>query len=449
MPAQRSTVSMWESGKRGRKAGASLATVERIAARLTDEAEHFTVDHATAMAGMWQSACCLEALAPRTVWFHNFAEPPGPVWAWLRTSGSGCADHRAVLAVGPFDMDVLVPDGPGGVIVHAPTSVPNPSLKVTFAEPGWVDCGSGVVPGPVAMGLGVVLIDARSALGRQSSRPRLLDAQAERELRPALSVIREVAARFEVSWSLVAPHIGDTFRPSRTVHALQADSVEPPSHLEEVTTDNSGALVSRLTMPPRHVRTVREGRGMSRAAAAERATEFDQIHPLKDRDIEGLELAGRIPPARCALARLDMVYGTGGHLGIDRTFDSRAGLAAGTGRYRLAFPAYWQGPIWLQVNGPATSDVCTVDMAWGPWGRRQHTRSGTVLTTRKATIGATPLLVRLPKGWHLTAGTGVVPTALDVNADWRPINLWAALAVVRDSVEAIAKALPYQAGEAD
>lgn len=437
---ERSMVSMWESGERGRRSAAGLGTVERIAQCFASTAAHFTDQHAKAMVGMWSAAASVEAIPARTVWFHNFPEPPGPVWIWLR-SHPGNTDLQVTLEVGPFDQTLVMPDAAGGVIVHAPTSIPNPPLKVTFAEPGWIDCGTGLVAPEVADELGVAMVDTRDIIGRHPPRLPPLDNRSAGELHSALSLIREISKKFQVSWALVAPHIGEPLRPDHPAYALDGESVELAARAGDPVLDTKGAIVSQLMMPPSQTRDVREGRGLSRAAAAERATALDASHPLNDRNLEALECVGRIPAAACALARLDMVYRTDGRLGIDRTFSSRAHTGA-VGQFTLEFPEYWQGHVWLQTHGPTPGETCTVELVWGPWRRRQRVRSGGVLTTRKAAPGSSPLNVRLPKHWHLTAGTGAVPTALDINVGWRPTNPAAAWSLVRDTVKSIWDSAP-------
>lgn len=427
---ERSTVTMWESGERGRKSAASLGTVEDLAALYLDRAEHFTQANATAMVGMWSAAASVNALPPRTLWFHNFPQPPGPVWVWLRGRPES-TDRRAELKVGPFDQTLPVPDTEGGVMVHSPTSIPNPPLTVTFAEPGWVDCGTGVVPQQVADALGIDMIDTRDIVGRHPPRYRLLDKDSARQLNPALWAVRQITERFQVSWSLIAPHIGDSIRPDHPAHAIDGDSVALLARPGQPMTDPTGAVISQMMMSPEQAQAVREGRGLTRAAAAERATTHDPHHPVTPKNLENLEHGGRLPEAECTLARLDMVYNTDGRLGIDRTFNSRNHPAAQPGRFALKFPTYWVGHVWVQAHGPDLGGTCVMELVWGPWKRRQRISSGMVLTTRKAGPGTEPpLIVSLPPGWHLTAGTGLVPAARDINVGWRPTNWQAAWALV-------------------
>lgn len=192
-------------------------------------------------------------------------------------------------------------------------------------------------------------------------------------------------------------------------------------------------------MAPDQIRRVRDARGLSRAAAAGHASDLDPSRPISDKALERWETAGRVPEARYAIARLDMVYGTDGHLGIDRVYDSHNHRHPGwpRGVEWVTFPAFWRGHVWLQPRGPQPDAVGTLELIWGPWRRRQRLRSGSVVTTRKAALGESPLEVRLPRGWHLTAGTGLVPTALDINAGWWPVGFKAALSIIGESVEAI------------
>ncbi|MEV4192190.1 helix-turn-helix transcriptional regulator [Streptomyces toxytricini] len=437
LSAERSAVSMWESDRRARRPAASLARIEQIAACFEGRRGYFTADHASAMVAMWQAASLVTATPARSVWFHNWPKEGGPVWIWLRAD-PGSRDRRVLLEFGPFAERLSVPLHPGGVVVHSPMSVPNPPLKVTFYGCGWADFAVGDVPPEVAGGLGIERVAAADVIGRHSPRTPPLDGPAERELGKGLAALRGLAADFSVRWSVVAPHLGDllpvSLLPSR---ALDGDAVESAVHSGAVVTDSRGTLVTQLLMDPGQIRQIRVARGLSRAAAARQATDHDRLHPLSEKALESLESTGRVPDVPQALARLDMVYGMDGRLGIDRVFDSAARAGPAAGHKHLDFPDFWSGHVWLQARGPHPDATGVIELVWGPWRRRRRLRSATVVTTRKATPGSPPLQVRLPRGWHLAAGTGAVPTALDINAGWRPANTAAALNLLRESVQAI------------
>ncbi|XVV10834.1 hypothetical protein ACQP2X_39250 [Actinoplanes sp. CA-131856] len=138
------------------------------------------------------------------------------------------------------------------------------------------------------------------------------------------------------------------------------------------------------------------------------------------------------------LARLDTVYHADGRLGIDRVFDSRTRQPDRKHGFEVIFPRFWVGPIWLQVRGPDPTAETTIDLVWGPWRRRQRVRSGTVITTRKATTDAPELAVKVPTDWGFAAGLGAVPTAVDINKGWFPVSAKAAVSLIRDGLAAVA-----------
>jgi len=433
MHMQRTAISNWERNRRGRKA-ASLDNIKLMAAVLR-ERELLRAEHVAALEGMWRTVSTVEVLPGRPVWFHNFPEPPGPVWVWLRSKTA--EEQRAVLQIGPFDREFTVPPGHGGLLVCSPTSVANPPLKVMFHRHGWADFSTGEIPPQVAKGLGIAVVDVVSVIGQHAPRTPPLEGADAYELKPDMTAMRSLAHAFKIRWSLLEPHFGD-LRPShRSAHALDGESVVTLSRATPAGTDGRGALTSQLLMTGEQIRAVRDARGLSRSAAAQAATHYEPAHPVSEKALEKLETAGRVPSAAHFLARLDMVYQTDGRLGIERTFDSVARPRTAGKPYSLSFPSYWQGHVWLQPHGGAPHETCDIELRWGPWQRRVRLRSQAVITTRKATTDAPPVIVYLPPGWHLTAGIGAVPTALDINAGWRPASFAAARQLIRNNINAI------------
>ncbi|MFF4138850.1 helix-turn-helix transcriptional regulator [Streptomyces mirabilis] len=433
MHMQRTAISNWERNLRGRKA-ASLDNVKRMAAVL-QERQLLRTEHAAALEGMWRTVSTTEVLPGRPAWFHNFPEPPGPVWVWLRSKTE--EKQCAVLQIGPFDREFAVPPGHGGLVICSPTSVPNPPLKVMFQSHGWADFGAGEIPLEVTAKLGITVVDAVSVIGQHAPRTPPLEAADADELKPGMTAMRRLAREFKLRWSLLEPHFGD-LRPShRSPQALDGESVVTLSRATPAGTDDRGALTSQLLMTGEQIRAVRDARGLSRSAAAREATHYDPAHPIPEKALEKLETTGRVPPTPHFLARLDTVYQTDGRLGIERTFDSVAHPRSADKPYILSFPNYWQGHIWLQPRGGAPNETCDLELRWGPWQRRVRLSSQSVVTTRKATTDAPPLVAYLPPGWHLTAGIGAVPTALDINVGWRPVSFAAARQLIRDNINSI------------
>ena len=144
--APRSSVSMWESGREGRRPSAAL---------VDDIGEALCPDRPArrAFRDMWRAIGPVLAFPPRPEWAHNYQPPSEPVWAWLRPDPTAPAQHPK-LQWGPFVKPSPDPLRPGGLIVQAPTSVPNPPLHVFFAHPGWAIFGRGEIPPGVATRLG-------------------------------------------------------------------------------------------------------------------------------------------------------------------------------------------------------------------------------------------------------------------------------------------------------
>ncbi|SEB45774.1 Helix-turn-helix domain-containing protein [Amycolatopsis tolypomycina] len=443
-------LSQWETGKRTPEHPYAVTAIGK--------ALQLPADEATAMEGMWRTAASVTALPPQGAWFHNFPIPSGPVWAWMR-SHPGSGDHQVVLEFGPFNESFTIPADSGGLIVHSPTSLPNPPLKVIFDGEGWTDFGRGVIPEQVATKLGITMIAARDVIGGNSPMFRPLKDDESAESRTMLANIRHAASWFNLAWSRVSAHFG-VLRPTvPTARALEAETIATTRRPGTSVTDTAGQLVSQLMMTPEQIRAIRQARGFTRAEAAQEATNRNPRSPVTPKMLETLETTGRIPAAAHALARLDMIYQTDGRLGIDRVEDFDTATRTPTGAFSPDFPWYWQGHVWLQVHGPRPDDTCVMELIWGPWRRRVRVRSLDVVTTRKAVLGPDParpapppphrpgrrkplelnprLVVTLPRGWRLGAGMGAVPTALDINVGWRPVNLRAAAELVRESVRAI------------
>ena len=427
IPVQKATISMWEGGDRARRAAASIDTVQTIGRRL-----RLTEHLLTAMTDLWRAAGSVEALPPRTDWAHNFQPPSGPAWAWLRPS-AGCTTLAASFWWGePLQgrLDAVV--SPHGVVVQLPTSVSNPPLQIILEQPGWVDFGRGMVPPDVADRLGIGLIISSKLMGHRAPTDPPLSDHDERLIQPWFARARALADEHGLTWALIAPHLGYAARRERKTRPLDVATSEPA-----VAVDGAGMIVSQLLITPEQVRRLRDACGLSRDKAAAEATELDSDRTVSSKMVEGIEAHGRTPEGVHLISRLDLVYRADGRIGTDRTFSSWSALPGKAGRYDVRFPEYWHGPVWLQVRGPTPEALALVELTWGLWGRRQHVKSGAVLSTRKATTGMPALQVRLPSGWKATAGTGYVPAAADINRGWYPVSVRAAIALLREGIRSV------------
>ncbi len=370
----------------------------------------------------------------RPEWWFNPRNPGAPVWAWIRpTSTSGhinVALEWGAPLHGRINRDVTS----AGVFVQFPTSVANPSLHITAERTVWADFGGGTVPTEVAVELGAPVLDAAAVATRSPVRsppPRGLT----REPRLLFGRMREAAEQIGISWNLIIPHLG-LWKSQRAPHPVDGTTFEPQATGGPALHDESGCVRSLLLAAPDELLTFRKSSGLSRVAAAERATELDEANPVRPKTIETIEKGRNLPDVTRLIARLDTVYGADGRLGLDRTFDSRP-LLRKAEAIAVQLPHYWVGHIWVQAVAPSPGQTGEVHLRWGDWRRRQIVRSGVTVTTRKAVPTESPRLeVRVPAGWHVVAGVGLPPHALDVNRDWHPASPAAAVRLIRNGLNA-------------
>jgi hypothetical protein len=151
-----SAVTNWETGLRGVKAAAFVATVKLIGMEL---------NAGPALIDMWRSAGSVSVVPSRNEWIHNFAEDGEPVWVWLRPSASQKRQTATLWWGAPVQGQIAIPKHVDGVLIQFPLSWANPSLEVVIDEAGgWVDFGHGVIPAGVAQRLGIPLVDAVTLL---------------------------------------------------------------------------------------------------------------------------------------------------------------------------------------------------------------------------------------------------------------------------------------------
>jgi hypothetical protein len=412
---------MWEHGSRGRRAAASLETAKAIVGCLGLPGEQ-----SRALADLWQSADADQALPPRTVWSHNFRGPSGPAWAWLRPeAGPDGITARlwwGLTARRPAELSA----SPGGVLIQFPATVPNPALEVALSGRGWTEFGRGVVPPRIAADLGIRLIMARDLVleSTLSSRPAPDGGSVPR------TFVEQIRA------ALFAPYA----KPPRSgrVPSPPADpgtgrAVPSPG----LSTDSRGIPVSQFRMRGWEIQRLREARGLGRDAAAAVVTRLDPRKRITSRMLETIESDGRPADGDSIISRLDMAYRADGHLGIERTFISRPRAVGATVEIAASFPDFWYGPVWLRFTGRDPAEAAAVRLAWGHWRWERQVRSGTVVAMRRAPVAVAPLRARLPPGWFIAAGTGVVPGALDINRGWRAASIPAAHALMRAFAESV------------
>jgi len=312
--------------------------------------------------------------------------------------------------------------------------VPNPALEVRFSRPGWADFGLGEIPAEVAETLGIKLIDAYDIV-RSRIPPDIPAEDGEpRHLRPWIAQIREAAEQMGFRWPLFAPQVE---RAERRWAPRRLANSTPEAAPNGLTTDSRRTIVTQLLMPPGQIQRLREARGLGRHAASTAATALLPEHRVSPKMLEALETEGRLPEIKGVISRLNMIYDADGNLGVERVFNVHFPAGRNTTYVDVPFPDFWFGPVWLQFNAPETSATGLAELSWGLWQCRHVVPSGAVVTTRRAPNGARPLRARLPSGWNLAAGVGMVPGAFDINHDWHAASLQAARVILRDILAAV------------
>ena len=396
---------------------------------------------AMALEEMWSAAGSVTVVTPRTRWAHNF-QAPLPAWAWVRPRGVA-AGGAVALQVTNWWGEALQGSrnftcGPSGVLLTYATTVTNPPLEVSLSSAGWVDFGFGRIPADIAARLGAVLIDAREIITFSMPVDPQLRTDHQQEARSTLGRARDIALSLGIGWRIFAPHAG-MIRPHHATHALDGSSLQPAAWPGETVTDSQGNVERQALVTAAQLRALREGRGMSREQVvnAVSALAVDPLNPVTAHMMEVMEATGRFPGVPNVVAALDHIYKCDGRLGLDRVFDSVAVRPVEGNQYSVRFPAYYIGPVWVQASGRDSNDIGLVDLSWGPWRRRQRVRSAMLLTTRKAGPGSAPLMVAVPRGWRVVAGTGAPPAAADINHGWHPTSIRAGIAVLCEGIEAV------------
>lgn len=427
IPCTPSALSNWEHGRRF----CTPHDIQTISENLDLEPME-----AAAFRDMCRFAASITDGMPRHSWAHNFTGPSMPVWIWVRPGPDSVNLHGTAWWGEPFQGtidEVGRQVGPAGIVIHAPVSLNNPPLRITLRDAGWVDFGTGILPQDVADRLAIRLCDYRLITHKAlETGAAPLVHEDERALIPLIGHLRAWGDKIGTGWHLLAPHI-KMVRSHRPPHALDGTTLTPPPWASTEVVDYEKALV--MTVSTKQLRQLREARGHTRESAARAATDLDPTNAITPRVIELLEQQGGIPSSPFLLSRLDMIYGADGRLAVQQLFDSRD-LHRGQDRHGwldVPFLQYWVGPVWIRAISPEKT-AGLVELVWGPWRRKQYVNSGSVLTTRRASVNNESLRIRVPPGWFVTAGLGASPTALDINEGWWPVNIRAAKKLLIDNL---------------
>lgn len=362
------------------------------------------------------AASATSALPVRHLWSHNYDHLPERVWIWVRAAGP---HTPAQLSWGRIKLSLNPVPHPDGVIVTAPTSVPNPPAEVHFDPStglGWAGFGRGEVP----ESFGVPLIDGSTALGTQAWTDPSSAVRLQSMLSRHWHQLMELIDYFRLRDGDVIPHLASI------VSSDEPAAVEAAADQVTLLPDAEVRLIV-----PEALRELRRAAGWKEtdlAAEIRRAEGADSR--VTDDDIHGAE-TGRRSRHTHLLALIDLTLGLDGRSCLSPVSVS----SPARGQVKISFPEFWVGPIYLRlVSKESTHRRRRVTLTWGPWRRRLNVAHGAIVTTRRAARSSPPLLVDVPIGWQVEAGLGWPPGAHDVGEGWTVNGLGGLLRLVNEGL---------------
>ncbi|MEM9565752.1 MAG: hypothetical protein AAGA93_24240 [Actinomycetota bacterium] len=332
-----------------------------------------------------------DGLVADTLWTTVFRGESDATWIWVRPLDPS-TPLEIVAEWGIATVGFPPIGGPGGAVIWTPFAMPEQPMIVRLSAPGWVDFGQGRPPTELA---GVPVINSVERVRRVAYPSHALG-----------DLTRQVATSL-VTRRLANGDVLDRF-PVRFRETLLR--LEPQDHRPNWVEDVPG-LIAPMPDVQRHAfRRLRDARGLSYRAAAERLGEVLGVRVGADTvrrfESDG-SWAGRTPDLDAAL---DGILGAGGRLAC-----RPVAAAAGIGTIR--FPSHWLGPVWIEFNDVSRSSF--VRFTWGRWWKDVHLRAPTVLTTH-CLQPHLPLRVELPQDVAWRAGIGRRPGARRIDRNWVP-----------------------------
>ncbi|MEH0931438.1 helix-turn-helix transcriptional regulator [Micromonospora sp. CPCC 205558] len=353
--------------------------------------------------GLYAALRTPDALDATPRWWQNFQGESRPCWAWLRVAGGQPGVAR--IDAGPFRLDCEVPAGEG-VFVQAYAFASNPAVIVRLDRPGWVDFGYGVLP----TNIGTDVIDAVrfAVVGPRGPLDHAL-AQASRAWLP-----HEFGGsdRWFDNLKQHFGHFGHRVEVAR--HAvLAAMKAAVSTGIDVSSVDASRDGVPQHWGSERY-RRLRVARGLSLSDLAQLTSALDPDLSAVTKDhLHRLE-HGSAPRIPDLVERLDMALGADG-----RTCTAEVTAIQEVDRgVEITFPSYWVGPVWVQFLRFGKATESRARLIWSPWHKNLKLCDGVVVTTRRSEPTNAPLRIDLAAGWHVRAGVGVHPRAIDVNEGW-------------------------------
>jgi DNA-binding XRE family transcriptional regulator len=397
-------VSNWETGSRR----ISLDAVVRLDRAY--EAGGCLVDlvRATGKAEASARSGGVRFLEPRRAWSHVFDEAGSPVWLWIRPASGRSGPLRGTVFSGPLGVELPAEVGAGGLFLTLAHWHSRWPFHVVLDQPGWVEYGCGVPP--------AWLRDEAETRTFLSSAEfvHAPDQQVEflaRKVRerdhgdPDTLVERLRALAGPANWDLVAASwLRGAASPGRLHREpVEQDAVPPATQQERCEAH----------------RVLRAALGMSRADAADAATELlgPGERPVTEHQIYHYE-AGRISRVRQLPALLDRVYRGDGWTCLEAASVRR--VAAD--RVIAEIPPFWIGPVRVTAEPTgAGAEPGEISFLMGSWqNRRLLAAAGTNAFRFSRTPGSPDVQVSVPAGWRIAVHLGLDPAAVVVSNDWTP-----------------------------
>jgi hypothetical protein len=337
---------------------------------------------------LWASSTP-SGLEPARQWSTVFRSGSDQSWIWVRHPE---ADPVAVFAEwGITHVRGRVETGGPGAIYWVPMSMPEQPMIVELSSPGWVDFGQGRLPDRLP---GIPIVDVRDLVQRVP-----YPSQSLGELgRLASTRLRRA-------------EVGPVDRgnlPSRLAAMLLDDrrGDRRPDWVERLDGHDAPPLVHHRAA----IGHLRSARGLSLRQTVDllrRRLDYDvSIHTVQRFETDSA-WAPRDPHLAAAL---DTVLGAGGRLAGDD-------VGHGRGPGFVAFPHFWQGPVWIDLDG--VEGPTLVRLRWGRWLKEMQVVGPSTLSTHCLQPDE-PLIIEVPDRISWRAGVGRRSGARPIDRNWVP-----------------------------
>lgn len=349
-------------------------------------------------------------LAPGRLWTWVFPGESHPVWMWIRWPAG---DLVVESEWGVARLEAGYHHCPNGVFLTTGGSVSDSPIVVQLSHPGWVDFGSGDLPGDVPGG---EVVDALDLMQRSSARGPLMDmfsSTLQSKVESPSSYAADLAERVPDG---VDSYLGRDAAPEGNGQRWRplpegADAVERQRF-------------ARL----------RQARGLSLATLSTRLHRQADLDVSRD-TLRRFEIDVGEPHDPQLPVALDHVLGAGGRLAVME-------LRSGRGDGSVPFHPYWRGPFWIAFDGPERPEPATVGLQRGAWQREVEV-SGPLLVSAHWFEPSNPLRITAPADLRWTVGVGRRAGAESIDQGWAPSNIDVANKAVSEIEGALSESLKH------